>query len=388
MFKNKTFKFIIKSAAMFLAGFTVLQSFSFSGYASGLKSKIAQMICLDIRKFEGQGVTKVNSYIKEIVGKYGVGNIILFSCNLKNRIQAKKLISDLKKAAFESSRPPLMVCVDQEGGLVERFHFGRNKLKNNLEIGKSVNPEARAFEKGKIIGKELAELGINCDLAPVVDINSNPNNPVIGVRSFGEDAGIVSKCAVKFMEGLKNSGIISTAKHFPGHGDTDTDSHFFLPRINKSLEGIENCELLPFKSMIDNGVDMVMTAHIEVPKIENGQVISKKTGEKIFVPATMSKSILKGVLRDKLGFEGVVITDAMEMKAVSDNFGALEGAKRAILAGANIICMPLKISCKEDLSKLETFINDLEKLANEDHELFENIENSANLILKMKAKMI
>ncbi len=370
--------------------------------------KIGQMMCLDFRFWSSKSnnksdeeptqivtehkqeesripVTEINDEIKEIISKYHIGGVILFSQNFQNKNQAKKLISDLQKAAKDSGNPPLFICVDQEGGRVERFTFGRDKLKNNLEIGKMKNSEKLAFEKGKIIGRELSELGINCNFAPVVDVNSNPENPVINVRSFGETAEIVSKCGVNFMKGLHSQNIIATAKHFPGHGDTDVDSHISLPRVNKTMAALENLELKPFKAMIDSGVDMVMTAHIELPKIEKTAIISKKDGREIFLPATLSKTILTELLRNKLNFKGVIITDAMNMKAISENVGEAEATKMAISAGADMICMPAVLRSKSDITKLDNIFETLKRAINNEISM-KQIDNSAERISNLKKK--
>ena len=366
-----------------------------------MESKIGQMMCLDFRFWNDKGLCKsekscttssnsaisslkpiveINDEIKEIISRYHIGSVVLFSENFQNKEQAKKLIYDLQKAAIDSGNPSLLVCVDQEGGRVERFSFGRNRLKNNAEICNS----EEAFEKGKIIAEELAELGINCDFAPVVDINSNPRNPVISVRSFGDNFQIVSDEGVAFMKGLHSKGIVATAKHFPGHGDTDVDSHVGLPRVNKSLSNLEQFELKPFKALIDTGVDMIMAAHIELPKIESNTIISKKDGKEICIPASLSKSILTGLLRNKLKFKGVIITDAMNMKAVSENIGKLEAIKMAIKAGADMICMPVTLRSIEDISKLDDVYENLKNAVNNKELSLKQINCSVNRILKLK----
>lgn len=345
-----------------------------------LTQKIGQMMCLDFRFWNQKPFTEINPEIKEIIAKYHIGSIILFSQNFETKDQIKKLISDLQAAAKESGNPPLLICVDQEGGKVERFAFGRERLKNNSEL----KTEKEAFEKGQVIGKELKELGINCNLAPVVDVNSNPKNPIINVRSFSDKADIVSKFGKNFMEGLHSQIIISTAKHFPGHGDTDVDSHLGLPRINKSLEELECTELKPFETMINSNVDMIMTAHIELPQIEKNIITSKKSGKKFFVPATVSKTTLTDLLRNKMSFDGAIITDAMNMKAISDNFEEWEATKLAIKAGADIVLMPTILRSKSDVIKLDSIFENLKNaiISNEISEI--QINESISRLLKLK----
>lgn len=367
-----------------------------------LDEKIGQMLCLDFRFWNKSNlqreeklgivddnqtssqkpVTEINDEIRQIIAEYHIGNVILFSQNFVNKEQSKKLIDDLQKAAKDSGNPPLIVAVDQEGGRVERFSFGRERLKNNADIKTS----EEAFEKGKIIAKELKELGINCNFAPVVDVNSNPKNPVINVRSFGNNSEIVSKFGNSFMKGLHSQNIIATAKHFPGHGNTSVDSHFGLPTVDKTVEQLEDVELRPFKELIDENVDMIMTAHIEFPQIETQTVISKKDGKKIFLPATLSRTILTNLLRKQMGFDGVIVTDSMIMKAISENFGEEEAIKRAISAGADMICIPTILRSKTDIAKLQRLINYL-KGAVEHGEIPETqINASVKRILKLKEK--
>lgn len=388
MFKKFMFVFI---AALF-----ILSQFFYSADTVGsenmkTESKIGQMMCLDFRTWNYKNsnqtvsqrpVTEINDEIKEIISRYHIGSVILFSQNFQSKEQAKKLINDLQKAATDSGNPPLLICVDQEGGSVERFSFGRNRLKNNAQIR---TPE-EAFEKGKIIGAELAELGINCDFAPVVDINSNPRNPVINVRSFGNNSEIVSKHGVAFMNGLHSHNIIATAKHFPGHGDTRVDSHVGLPRVNKSLSELERFELKPFKTLIDSGVEMIMTAHIELPQIEQGTIISKKDGRRIFIPATLSRTVLTGLLRDRLNFNGVIITDAMNMKAISENVGEAEATKMAIKAGADMVCMPVILRSRSDISRLDNVYQTLMGAINSGELSMEQINCSVNRILNLKMR--
>ncbi|MDR0404867.1 MAG: beta-N-acetylhexosaminidase [Oscillospiraceae bacterium] len=369
-----------------------------------IDEKIGQMMCLDFRfwneedlkQTENPGivtdekvtlqkpVTEINDEIREIIAKYHIGSVILFSQNFVNPEQSKRLINNLQEAAVDAGNPRLIIAVDQEGGRVERFAFGREKLKNNAEI----KTAKEAFKKGKTIGRELAALGINCNFAPVVDVNSNPKNPVINVRSFGDNAQIVSEFGKKFMDGLHRQNVIATAKHFPGHGDTDVDSHLGLPRVNKTLEELKKLELAPFKEMIDAGVDMIMTAHIELPKIENKTFISLKDGSKIFIPATLSKTILTYLLRNEMGFDGVIITDAMNMRVISDNFEEAEAVKMAIAAGANIVCMPVILRSKKDIARLDSVFKTAKNAVDSGEIPESQINESVARILKLKDKYV
>lgn len=362
-----------------------------------LDEKLGQMIFLSFKNldqnkeniYETQDTlnptyfTEINDDIKLSISKYHIGGIVLFGQNFANKEQSKQLVKDLQDTAKKSGNPPLIIAVDQEGGRVERFSFGRERLKNNSEIK---TPE-EAFQKGRIIAKELKEIGINCNLAPVVDINSNPDNPVINVRSFGDNADVVSLLSESFLKGLHSENIIATAKHFPGHGDTNVDSHFGLPVVNKNLNELEKLELKPFEKLSKNGVDMIMTAHISLPNIESKTAISKKTGEKIYLPATLSKTIVSNILRDKIGFNGVVITDAMGMKAISKNFGYEEASKMAINAGNDILCMPVNIKNKKDIAKLDELFKYLKNAVINGEISEKQIDASVTRILKLKEKL-
>jgi beta-N-acetylhexosaminidase len=187
------------------------------------------------------------------------------------------------------------------------------------------------------------------------------------------------------MKGLHSCGIISTAKHFPGHGDTSVDSHLGLPKVSKTLKELECLELKPFQAMINAGVDMIMTAHIELPQIESKTVTSKK-GDSIYIPATLSKTILTNLLRDKMGFKGVIITDAMNMKAVSENFGEADAVKMAIQAGADMICMPVTLRSRSDIPKLDQVYETLKIAINGGEITEDQVNQTVERILKLKYK--
>lgn len=218
-------------------------------------------------------------------------------------------------------------------------------------------------EAASVIGQELAALGINADFAPDVDVNSNPANPIIGIRSFSDDADAVAKHGAAFVRALNDTGVISTLKHFPGHGDTDTDSHTGLPMIDKSYNELKANELVPFKACIEAGSQMIMTAHIQYPQIEKTTYKSVLTGEDIYLPATLSKTIITDILRGDMGYDGVVVTDAMNMDAVAKHFDKFDAAKLAIEAGVDILLMPVDTSSTEGINSLDSYISTLTDMA-------------------------
>jgi beta-N-acetylhexosaminidase len=256
------------------------------------------------------------------------GGVIFFGFNLKHAAQIKKLTTDLQALAAELGLPPLLISTDQEGGYVKRVPEGVLQTPPAMDLGATGDRElCRAT--GYHVSRDLGALGINVFFAPIVDINNNPQNPVIGLRSFGTDLNTVLGCALPFEQGARQAmhegGALPVIKHFPGHGDTQTDSHWALPVIDKKLEELRAFELVPFRDAIRDGAQAVMTAHILYPQIDPEH------------PATLSSRWLTGMLRDELGFSGLVFTDAMEMNAVSENFKTLDRPVTAILAGADVL---------------------------------------------------
>ncbi|MDR1364055.1 MAG: glycoside hydrolase family 3 protein, partial [Oscillospiraceae bacterium] len=327
-------------------------------------------------------VTELNPEIERIIAEYHIGGVILSRPNFKSKEQAKKLVDDFKKAATRLGNSPILVCVDQEGGKVERFNFSGRILKDNLEIKTS----EEAFQKGQIIGKELREIGIICDFAPVVDINSNPKNPIINTRSFGDDPNFVAKLGVSFVKGLHSEGIMATAKHFPGHGDTNEDSHLELPVINKNYEELSACEFIPFQVMSDNSVDMIMTAHIAVPKVDGRIFISKKNSKEFYLPATLSSVFIIDLLRNKIGFKGVIIADGINMGAITENIGKYKAIKMAIEAGNDIILIPIRLRSKSGISRLDKIFSMLKSAVSNGEISEARLNESVERILKLKDK--
>jgi beta-N-acetylhexosaminidase len=247
----------------------------------------------------------------------GLGGVVLFAHNVRDREQLAALT-----AALRAERPDLLVAIDEEGGDVTRLEAASgSSYPGNHALG-AVDDLELTEQVAAAMGSDLAGLGVNVDLAPVADVNTNPQNPVIGVRSFGADAELVARHVAAFASGLQRVGVAACAKHFPGHGATEQDSHEELPTVSEGLEDA----LLPFRAAIDAGVRCVMTAHIRVPQL----------GE---APATLNREILHGLLRRDLRFSGLVMTDALEMRAVSATVGVEEGAVLALSAGADALCL-------------------------------------------------
>nr|WP_309098208.1 beta-N-acetylhexosaminidase [Fredinandcohnia onubensis] len=286
-----------------------------------LRRKIGQLMVVGFK-----GIT-ASEEIKELIREHHVGGIILFGRNIGTPEEILSLTTELQQVAKDAGHEhPLLICIDQENGVVRRLGEGTTIFPGAMLLGATGNPD-NAYEVGVATGKELKALGINWNLAPVMDVNNNPENPVIGVRSFGESADKVSEFGRMAMKGMQEAGVITTLKHFPGHGDTNVDSHLDLPVISHNIERLEQIELKPFVDSIAAGADTVMSAHVYFP------AIADTPG----VPATLSRKVITGLLREKLGFDGVVTTDCMEMNAIANTIGTAKGGVEAIKAGVDLI---------------------------------------------------
>ena len=354
-----------------------------------LDEKIGQMLMLEFRHWEDengelQEVTELNEDIKNAIVKYKVGGVILFAENVRDTEQTTKLTHNIQKAAVENGLDPLLISIDQEGGIVVRLGTGTS-LPGNMALGATRDKEL-AYQYGKIIADEIKALGINVNLAPVMDTNNNPNNPVIGLRSISSDPKLVGELGSEVVKGLQDQGVSAAIKHFPGHGDTATDSHLGLPVVDKSFEEVEKLELVPFKKAANEGVDMIMTAHISYPQLEKDTAISKKDGSTVGIPATLSDDILTGIIREKMHYDGIVITDAMKMQAIADHFGEEDAVVMAIKAGVDIPLMPALLQKNEDLLKLDNIIGRIKNEIDLGNISENEIDNSVYRILELKQK--
>lgn len=281
-----------------------------------LDEKIGQMIMAGI-----EGTTPEPETIR-LIENYKVGGIIFFRKNLTSYSQSLQLVNGIKRV--NSVNPiPLFLSVDQEGGRVTRLP-GLEELPTNKEIGLRNDPKL-SYQIGSILAEALHAFGMNMNYAPVIDVNSNPKNPVIGDRSFGDNPSLVSTLGIQTMKGMEANDIIPVVKHFPGHGDTSVDSHLELPQIDKSLEALHELELIPFIDAIDEGADVVMVAHILFPLLDSE------------FPSSMSKAIMTDLLREELHFDGVIVTDDMNMDAIVDHYEPGEAAVQSVKAGSDVI---------------------------------------------------
>jgi beta-N-acetylhexosaminidase len=264
--------------------------------------------------FHGQTIT---ADLTKLVAR-GVGGVVFFSRNVGQPAQVLELTSSIKRLAARS----LILALDQEGGQVARLRQGFTEIPPMRAVGASGNA-ALAREVGALIGREVRAVGFDMSYAPVLDVDTNPQNPVIGARSFGRTPEVVSELGVAFAQGMESVGVAACGKHFPGHGDTSQDSHLELPRLPHSLARLEQTELKPFVAAIQAGIPALMTAHVIFEPLDS------------VYPATMSRQVLRGLLREKLGFEGLVITDDIEMRAIADHYGIEECVTRGVDAGVD-----------------------------------------------------
>jgi len=273
--------------------------------------------------FHGQ---HADEQINQLIRDYHVGGVIYFRRNVESVEQLKRLSANLQAITAEAGDLPLMISVDQEGGMVARIDKeGVTQVPGNMALGATGNPNY-TLECAQILGHELKSIGIDMNLAPVLDVNNNVLNPVIGVRSYGENAESVAAHGAAAIKGYQSRGVAATAKHFPGHGDTAVDSHLGMVTVPHERNRLDQVELLPFRRAIEAGVDAIMTAHVIFPAIEPEPI-----------PATLSRKVLTGLLREEMGFDGIIITDCLEMHAISKPYGVAEGAVLAVEAGADLI---------------------------------------------------
>lgn len=326
-----------------------------------LEEKVGQLVIVGVDGYNN------DEHAELLIKNYHVGGFILFKKNIRDSAQLSNLLNSLKATNASANKVPVFLSVDEEGGRVSRLPDEFRGIPSNKVIGKK-DDSTLSYKVGTILGKELYAFGFNMDFAPVIDINSNPKNPVIGDRSFGTTPDLVSRLGVETLKGIQSQGIISVVKHFPGHGDTSVDSHVGLPKVDHDLERLMSFELVPFKGAIENGADTVMIAHILLPKLDSKN------------PASFSKAVITDLLRTKMNYNGVVITDDFTMGAITKNFNIGAAAVKSIQAGGDIVLV-----C-HGFDKQETVIKALLEAARSGQISAERLEESAYRVLELKRK--
>ncbi|MEO6328492.1 MAG: glycoside hydrolase family 3 N-terminal domain-containing protein [Ginsengibacter sp.] len=297
--------------------------------------RIAQLMVLRVSQITANGVVFYDEKVADAIKKYNIGGVVLFQ---GGPVKQATMVNNFQHIA----KTPLMVCIDAEWGLGMRFD-SIIPLNHQLMLGALPNASL-VYQYGKFVGEQCKRAGIQVNYAPVVDINNNPNNPVIGDRSFGEDKYKVALFGVQYMKGLQDAGVLASAKHFPGHGDVAVDSHYDLPVINKTKGQLDSLELYPFREMFKAGVGSVMVAHLYIPVIDSAA--NRAT--------SLSKNNVTGLLRNELGYQGLTFTDALDMKGVAKFFPGGEIAVESLIAGNDILCLPGDVA--ESITKINEAI--------------------------------
>jgi beta-N-acetylhexosaminidase len=278
--------------------------------------------------------TTITSEMRSLAREFQLGGVTLFKRNIEAPEQVAELSHDLQSL---SSDLPLWIAVDQEGGRVARLHAPFTEWPPMATLGRA-GDDRLAHRFASALASELKAVGISLDYAPVLDIHTNPNNPIIGDRALGEDADTVARLGAAIVRGLQENGVAACGKHFPGHGDTSVDSHLALPLVEHPPDRIRRVECVPFREAIRNNVEFIMTAHILVPSLDEQK------------PATLSPTIVRGMLREELDFNGVILSDDLEMKAIADTYTVPDAAVQAIAAGCDgvLVCRASTIGPSED----------------------------------------
>jgi beta-N-acetylhexosaminidase len=270
---------------------------------------------------------EVTDEMKRVNEQYPVGGVILYAWNIDDEKQLAQIISDIRKLKGQP-----VLCIDEEGGRIARIaqnpNFDVEVIGPMGDIGKTGDPK-NAYHAGNVIGTYLSKYGFDIDFAPVADVNTNPDNIIIGARAFSDDPQVAAPMVTNYLQGLKDAGIVGCVKHFPGHGDTQNDSHTGYVQSLKTWEEMKDCEMVTFKAGIQWGCQLIMTAHIAVPNVTNSDI-----------PSTLSSVVLQDKLRGELGYQNIIITDGMEMGAITQHYSSGEAAVRSIQAGVDIVLGP------------------------------------------------
>ncbi|ESP94135.1 glycoside hydrolase family 3 protein [Pseudoalteromonas luteoviolacea] len=374
---------------------TISTAVSASDTQIDFREVIGQKLMLDLRYFCQntapthcrQPMTKLPPELASLLKQYHIGGVILFAENVQQTEQIVSLTKDLQRA----SDTPLFISIDQEGGRVARINRAEaTSFTGNMSIGATykTHGEKYATSVATTIAKELSSLGINVNFAPTVDVNANPLNPVINVRSFGENPGEVAILGAAQVKAFEQHGVISALKHFPGHGDTHVDSHTGLPKVAHTLAQIKQQDLYPFEHIIRRQQPgMIMTAHIQYPALDSSTVTNKQ-GEKMLRPATMSRAIMHDLLRGKMNYQGVTITDALDMAGISDFFSPLDAVIETFKAGVDIALMPIQVRTPEDIKAFQSFFSALHEAAQSGQLDQQELLLSKARIDKLKASFI
>ncbi len=313
--------------------------------------------------------TELSEEFISLIREYKIGNVILFLRNVASADQLRRLCAQVRELITAETGYPPFIVIDQEGGMVTRLPNDAVTVPGAMALAATGDPE-NARTASEITIRQLKGLGPNFNMAPVLDVNNNPANPVIGVRSFGDKPEKVSAFGVASAQPYAGSGVLCCGKHFPGHGDTAVDSHLGIPKVEKTEEELEKLELIPFRAAAEAGIPAIMISHVMFPNIEPEQV-----------PCTMSRKIITGILKEKMGYEGLILTDCMEMLAIQDHYGTPEGTVASIKAGVDLAELSSTIGLEWGAAKL---VNEAAERGEFD---MEEIKASVEKILRYKQQL-
>jgi beta-N-acetylhexosaminidase len=397
--------------------FCMLIAFLFSGLLSGClenddveqqasvivkqmstRDKVGQKImmafrywCPDDRPTCTASMTDLPDTVSQALRDNGIGGVILFANNMVDLRQTRRLTEQLHQTLPRNSPVGLLVGVDEEGGNVFRLpRMVATTFPGNMALGAAYEATQNrdlAIESGRVLAAEIRAVGFNVNFAPNVDVNSNPLNPVINVRSYGDSSATVGLLGRLTSQGMRQAGVVSTFKHFPGHGDTATDSHYGLPVVNKSYIEAYAVDLAPYRQAVESGQapDMIMTAHIQYPSLDNTKLLTR-TGERMIVPATMSRKIQHDILRSEMRYGGVTITDALDMKGISNFFEQTDAVIKVFQADVDIALMPVEFRTTANAGKLRQLIDRLVAAVESGTINREELDHSVHRIVQMKLR--
>ena len=353
---------------------------------TALRSQLLELMMPDLRfwatdeRADPPPVTRLPTELAALLSEYPFGGVILFRENLVDIAQIVALNDQLAQSAPTGR----FVAIDQEGGTVTRI-AGALEMPGNMALG-AIDDLATTTTCAGMLGAELRALGFNFTFAPVLDVNSNPANPIVGVRAFGDDPALVARHGRAFIAGLDQQDLVACAKHFPGHGDTETDSHHATPVIHRDRTAFERVDLVPFRAAIDHGVDCIMTAHIVAPALDDATIWSDKSRARVPTPATLSHPIMTGLLRGDLGYRGVIASDALDMKGITDHFGPVEATLHCLRAGVDLLLMPIRLWSPARIVAFRAYFEAVMQACASEPALRAHVAQACERLLALKAR--
>lgn len=351
-----------------------------------LRAQLLELLMPDLRFWAADErtapppVTHLPPELAALLREYAFGGVILFRENLVDTAQ----IVALTDALAQHAPTGRLIAIDQEGGTVTRIAGGL-EMPGNMALG-ACDDLALTTSSATLLGAELRALGFNFVFAPVLDVNSNPANPIVGVRSFGSDPALVARHGRAYVDGLDAQGLAACAKHFPGHGDTETDSHHATPVIRRDRAAFEAVDLVPFRAAIAHGVDCIMTAHIVAPALDDATIWSDKAGAPVPIPATLSRPIMTGLLRETLGYDGVIASDALDMKGITDHFGPVQATLHCLRAGVDLVLMPIRLWSPARIETFRSWFDEVLQACTQEPALRAHVTRACERLRALKAR--